>query len=81
MYPINRYTNSFFYGNYGNIPQNGYSDINYMESQTADKEVYATWKYDEEGNIVYYKYDKKTGKLISKTVCKNPAKEINKFMT
>ena len=43
-------------------------------SNTSVKEIYVTWKYDEEGNIVYYTYDKNTGELIESHKCKNPGK-------
>ena len=40
------------------------------------RELVTTWKYDEEGNIVYYTYDKKTGEIISKTKYKNPYQNL-----
>ena len=40
------------------------------------RELVTTWKYDEEGNIVYYTYDKKTGEIITKTKYKNPYKNL-----
>lgn len=43
---------------------------------TKGREVVTSWKYDEEGNIVYYTYDKKTGEVISKTKYKNPYKGL-----
>lgn len=42
------------------------------------KETYTVWKFDEEGNIVYCTYDKKTGELISKIKYKNPYKDFMK---
>lgn len=60
------------------------SNIDFAPSQKSDfgkngdnievQETYTTWRFDEEGNIVYYTYNKKTGELISKTKYKNPGK-------
>ena len=48
-------------------------------NQNIRREIYVTWKYDSEGNIVYYTYDKNTGELIDKQTYKNPAQNIINF--
>lgn len=40
------------------------------------REVVTSWKYDEEGNIVYYTYDKNSGEILTQTKYKNPYKNI-----
>lgn len=61
--------------NYANINNNCESNTNHS---ILGREIYTTWKYDEEGNLVYYTYDKKTGELISKTKYDNPYKNFIK---
>ncbi len=70
--------------NYPPYSGNIASGINTGEQNTSAedfirKETYTTWRFDEFGNIVYYKIDSKTGEVISKEVYKNPAKEIGNF--
>ena len=43
-------------------------------SNISQRETYVTWRYDEDGNIVYYTFDKNSGELIDTHKYKNPAK-------
>lgn len=67
------------YYNFNNIAlTQTISDGEFQENQMSEVgETETTWRYDEEGNIVYYVYNKKTKALISTTKCKNP--NINLF--
>ena len=55
-----------FNANFGNLDNYYYirqrKDTDYSEHTSCNakgREVATSWKYDEEGNIVYYTYDKK----------------------
>ena len=62
--------------NYGILPTKTSTSDGDNSFHDCTRKTYVTWKYDEEGNIVYYTYDCETGELISKVKCKNPASEI-----
>ena len=71
---VNPYLLNTYVGVY---PQTQISDLENQAFESTEGEYYVTWKYDEEGNIVYYKYNKITGKLISSAKYKNPANDIS----
>ena len=73
MLPISKITNyhAYYYERISNSENMAESDKN---SDTNVREKITTWRFDEEGNIVYYTIDKKTGKIISITKYKNPIK-------
>ncbi len=73
MLPISKITNyhAYYYERISNSENIAESDKN---SDTNVREKITTWRFDEEGNIVYYTIDKKTGEIISITKYKNPIK-------
>ena len=73
---INRITSIYAYNYYGNI--NGIKALNDCCSNFSvkNREIITIWRFDEEGNIVYYTLDKNTREILSITKYKN----INKLM-
>lgn len=43
-----------------------------FSKKSNDEETATTWKFDEEGNLVYYTYKVKTGEIVSIIKYKNP---------
>lgn len=66
----NMYNYAFNYCDYINKIKK--TDDDQDNKCTKNREIITTWKFDEEGNIVYYTIDKKTGEVLSKTKYKNP---------
>ena len=50
------------------------SDVSDGNQNISGREIYVTWRYDEQGNIVYYTFDKNSGELIDTHKYSNPAK-------
>ena len=75
MISVNRITgyNYYPYTDFEQYQKKDSVDMNQNTDINKD-EIVTTWQFDEEGNIVYYTYNVKTGKIISKIKYKNPNK-------
>lgn len=78
MLSINRITGIYSYNYYGKIYSLAASNECCGNIHCNARETITTWRFDEEGNIVYYTKDKKTGEILSIVKYKNPNK-INNY--